>query len=766
MAELEVGDILVDLQTSATDVTGELEKSIKQLRSFKRVMTAIEKMDMTKITNNFKAISSLNFNNIGNAFNSKRVSNTNKQISNTNKQLKQTKNQADNAGKSMSKLFSLGRLYFLFNYTKRLGQALVNVFQYAIDFEETLNKFTVSFGEYSGEARKFANEMAYAFNLSTESIMNYMSTFNNMLSALGSLDMSQTSKLSQTLTRMAVDYASLFNVSVETAMSQFQSILSGSIRPIRSTSGYDVSETTIFQLYQELGGTKTMRQLSQLEKRLLRILAVQKQMEETGAFGDFEATISNTANLLKQISETMQEIGRYMGTVMLYYFKDVIEGALTLLIVVRDITKSLAQGFDSDIAIGGRDDVFGGLASSADNASDSIDELNGKLLSFDKFTALSSPTDQAGMTSDVENILASLGDYTSGFEEVTSHAREVADAILDWLGYVKELDPITGDINVTLKDTYTNLELIKDVLLLIASLGVANLLTKITTVGLIPMIGKLFTLKTLLATGIIFSLIKFIEAIKEGDTATAIITGTLGALIVTMTVLKYRLYENIALMFMYAKDAVVSMIVGIKLLNLYLNTLGTSLLRVTLGLGVIIGSIVLLSSVINNWGNMSGVQKVISVLGLLTTVALGASIALGAFHSAWSIGLATAGIVAGILAVVGAVSSAKNEIKGFSGFFEKGGFPTKGSLFVANEAGAELVGNIGGRTAVANNDMIIQGIENASYRGMVRAMSTQNGNKDTIAFDFSTANDSKIARALVTPMINELKRQGYKVEKV
>lgn len=761
MAELEVGDILVDLQTSATDVTGELEKSIKQLRSFKRVMTAIEKMDMTKITNNFKAISSLNFNNIGNAFNSKRVSNTNKQISNTNKQLKQTKNQADNAGKSMSKLFSLGKIYFLFNYTKRLGQALVNVFQYAIDFEETLNKFTVSFGEYSGEARKFANEMAYAYNLSTESIMNYMSTFNNMLSALGSLDMSQTSKLSQTLTRMAVDYASLFNISVETAMSQFQSILSGSIRPIRSTSGYDVSETTIFKLYQELGGTKTMRQLSQLEKRLLRILAVQKQMDKTGAFGDFEATISNTANMLKQISETMQEIGRYMGTVMLYYFKDVIEGALTLLIVVRDITKSLAQGFESDIAIGGRDDVFGGLASSADNASDSIDELNGKLLSFDKFTALSSPTDQAGMTSDVENILASLGDYTSGFENVASSARDTADAILDWLH-----DPIIGDINVTLKDTYTNLDLIKDVLLLIASLGVANLLTKITTVGLIPMIGKLFTLKTLLATGIIFSLIKFVEAIKEGDTATAIITGTLGALIVTMTVLKYRLYENIALMFMYAKDAVVSMIVGIKLLNLYLNTLGTSLLRVTLGLGVIIGSIVLLSSVINNWGNMSGVQKVISVLGLLTTVALGASIALGAFHSAWSIGLATAGIVAGILAVVGAVSSAKNEIQGFSGFFEKGGFPTKGSLFVANEAGAELVGNIGGRTAVANNDMIIQGIENASYRGMVRAMSTQNGNKDTIAFDFSTANDSKIARALVTPMIDELKRQGYKVEKV
>ena len=39
-----------------------------------------------------------------------------------------------------------------------------------------------------------------------------------------------------------------------------------------------------------------------------------------------------------------------------------------------------------------------------------------------------------------------------------------------------------------------------------------------------------------------------------------------------------------------------------------------------------------------------------------------------------------------------------------------GGFPTVGQLFIAREAGAELVGNIGGRTAVANNEQIVAGI--------------------------------------------------------
>lgn len=42
--------------------------------------------------------------------------------------------------------------------------------------------------------------------------------------------------------------------------------------------------------------------------------------------------------------------------------------------------------------------------------------------------------------------------------------------------------------------------------------------------------------------------------------------------------------------------------------------------------------------------------------------------------------------------------------------FASGGFPTEGELFMAREAGPELVGTIGGRTAVANNDQIIEGI--------------------------------------------------------
>lgn len=59
--------------------------------------------------------------------------------------------------------------------------------------------------------------------------------------------------------------------------------------------------------------------------------------------------------------------------------------------------------------------------------------------------------------------------------------------------------------------------------------------------------------------------------------------------------------------------------------------------------------------------------------------------------------------------------------------FADGGFPTMGQLFVAREAGPELVGTIGGRNAVANNGQIIAGIQAGvtnAMNGVLRANSS------------------------------------------
>lgn len=58
--------------------------------------------------------------------------------------------------------------------------------------------------------------------------------------------------------------------------------------------------------------------------------------------------------------------------------------------------------------------------------------------------------------------------------------------------------------------------------------------------------------------------------------------------------------------------------------------------------------------------------------------------------------------------------------------YATGGFPTTGQMFIARESGPELVGNIGGRTAVANNDQIVQAVSDGVYSAVVDAMSVAN----------------------------------------
>lgn len=62
-------------------------------------------------------------------------------------------------------------------------------------------------------------------------------------------------------------------------------------------------------------------------------------------------------------------------------------------------------------------------------------------------------------------------------------------------------------------------------------------------------------------------------------------------------------------------------------------------------------------------------------------------------------------------------------------WFADGGFPETGQMFIAREAGPELVGNIGNKATVANNDQIEAGIAKAAYQGVSQAMQENKGNE-------------------------------------
>lgn len=79
-------------------------------------------------------------------------------------------------------------------------------------------------------------------------------------------------------------------------------------------------------------------------------------------------------------------------------------------------------------------------------------------------------------------------------------------------------------------------------------------------------------------------------------------------------------------------------------------------------------------------------------------------------------------------------------------WYASGGFPSEGQLFIARERGPELVGSMNGRTTVANNEQIVEGI----YRGVYAAMrDSNNGNGGFISKVVVMLDSEQVGEAVV-----------------
>ena len=218
-------------------------------------------------------------------------------------------------------------------------------------------------------------------------------------------------------------------------------------------------------------------------------------------------------------------------------------------------------------------------------------------------------------------------------------------------------------------------------------------------------------------------------------------------------------------------------------IQMILTTIGTQITNIINALGKT------LPPIINSVGNVfksifNGISQVVNSVGSVIERVLNAiantveRISRAVLNFVWQIGPAVSSSVSFIISAVtrlvnfvisgmeflvnntvvravNAIAGAANKLPGvnigyasnvyfgrFSGYAE-GGFPETGEIFVANEAGPELVGNIGHKTAVANQQQITDGIADATYNAMSRALQENNNSNGTMnpQFDVYIGND-------------------------
>lgn len=417
----------------------------------------------------------------------------------------------DSLSKKASTLKNTFNFAGAFELSKRAFTGFSDLLEKSIDYSENLNLFNVALDDLTDKGMKFQNTLNEAFGTNQSETLRFQGLFQAMSKSMGIAN-DDAYKLSEGLTKIGFDLASLYNISDVSAMNKLRAGLAGQTEPLR-TVGMDITENSLKPIIEKLdmrdseGELLSPRQLSYAEKMLLRYLAIVDQAKV--AQGDFANTIEAPANQLKILGMQAQEAGRAIGNLFVGAFAKILPYANAVVMVIKEVAKAIAgvlgiEISDYNSSIGSVEDAWVDVEDSTSNIGDNLDDADKKAkklqrttMGFDEIHNISTPTSNksdsdSGTIGGAINpkLLAALDTYDNGMEKVRMKATQIRDAIMEWLGFTKKINPLTGEtyfeyqgIDKTLKNMWESFKGLSTTGKIIVGLGLVAGATKLLKVG-------------------------------------------------------------------------------------------------------------------------------------------------------------------------------------------------------------------------------------------------------------------------------------------
>ena len=212
-----------------------------------------------------------------------------------------------------------------------LGGASVKL---ASDFNESLNKVQVSFGDSSKSVEEFADTTLKSFGIARGSALEMSALFGDMGTSLG-MTQKDAAEMATTLVGLAGDLASFKNIQIEVAQTALAGIFTGETESLKKL-GIMTTEATLKNSEYFLSLGKSFSELTQLEKIQIRYAEVLRQ--SNNAVGDFARTNEGFANQMRMLQESMKETGEEIGQKLIPFAQRLINVFNDLLTRLNNLT--------------------------------------------------------------------------------------------------------------------------------------------------------------------------------------------------------------------------------------------------------------------------------------------------------------------------------------------------------------------------------------------------------------------------------------------
>ena len=392
-----------------------------------------------------------------------------------------------------------GKLYANYFLLIRGSKGLINSIKSTTEYIEAFNYQAVAFGkiasEWDREYEKYGYENAEVYGksfqkrvqqtlgklsglqvdmekgllveagtknlgLNIQEITQYASQLASVTNSLGQTG-EATTAITKSMTMLAGDISSLFNVDYSTVATNLQSGLIGQSRALYKY-GIDITNATLANYAYNLGVEKSISEMSQMEKQQLRVLAILDQSRVS--WTDLANTINSPSNMMRQFRNNLRETGMVLGQLFIPMLNNVMPVVNGVTIAIKRLLVNFATlmgvkiDFDSFGQAGYKDTTDGleDIADGYDDVADSAKKAAMSLMGFDEINKLQADTSSnkggsAGGAIDLTaDIIKATEEYEKRWNEAFSNMEN--DAIKWADKFEKVLKPITNPLKNLVSD--------------------------------------------------------------------------------------------------------------------------------------------------------------------------------------------------------------------------------------------------------------------------------------------------------------------------
>lgn len=350
-----------------------------------------------------------------------------------NQQMRGVESLAKKAGLALAAAFSIRSIVRFSKECLNLGS----------DLAEVQNVIDVTFPKMTKQVNDFAQSAVTAFGLSETMAKKFTGTFGAISKSFGFTEKAAYN-MSTTLTGLAGDVASFYNISQDEAYTKLKSVFTGETETLKDL-GVVMTQAALDAFALANGYGKTTKQMSEQEKVALRYKFVMDKLSASS--GDFMRTSDGWANQTRVLKLQFDSLKASIGQGLINVLTPVIKSLNTLLSKINQVAKGFSDltaklmgkkqkgGTGISQAVQDAEDLNASMGDAADGAQGAAKKIKNAFLGIDEINTLPSASGDAAGGGDASGDIPD----TSGASDTVEEVQKVNPLLDETIKKAKEL---------------------------------------------------------------------------------------------------------------------------------------------------------------------------------------------------------------------------------------------------------------------------------------------------------------------------------------